>query len=745
MVGILGSILLGMACLFSAYFVVTSFMGVKAGREKWLASAHNASIAVTFLCGISLVILVLSFLSNHFEINYVAQHSSLALPIYLKISAVWAGQEGSLLLWCFLQALFVTIAIRPRSQVSKELVPWTGVILSLILLFFLAINLIFSNPFITSATIPTDGMGLNAVLRHPGMILHPPILYIGYVALSIPFAFALSAALNRKLESWSAGVHGWILLGWFGLGLGLLLGMRWSYDVLGWGGYWDWDPVENTGLLPWLAATGLLHGSVIQDEKHGFWKWNYWLAVFSFVFVLLGTFTTRSGLVQSVHAYSQSNLGTILLVGMFAALIGALIIFILRSKSFPSRNDTPDLFSRDGLFFLTLLLISTVTISILVGSLLPTIVSAVSAKSIALTPDWFDKVTGPQFVGILLLIGVCPLLGRAISVYTRFKKYWWVGIIGIVLVDLLAIWFGFIQPLALVGFSIAGLATAYIIFEILVEPFLRQPGETRPAKSSYFSRLLPQQRKYGGYLVHLGIVLIGIGIIGTRNFPFEQNISLMKNQSTENGGYTFLFEGFSQENLIDHTRISALLQVSQNGRHLATLQPLVDSYGEGDQTITSPAIYSTIRNDLYVITAGWTGGGETATFRVYINPLINFLWAGALVLLGGGALALWPKNRKRYQNILLAIVLILSLAAGGWLMWGMGHGRTQVNSTGQLSTTTSNEMLPLQISNVSSGNINLKAAVNPFSNLGANILRENSQKISSLDFPPYISPGKMRF
>lgn len=689
MVGTFGGILLAMAFGFSVYFLAASIIGTGKNRERWLQSAGNASIAVAILCGVSLLVLALAFLSNHFEINYVAQHSSKALPVYLKISAVWAGQEGSLLLWCFLQALFTAIAIHKTSETTKPLIPWVGVLLSAVTLFFLAVNLFYSNPFLMASLAPADGLGLNPVLRHPGMILHPPILYIGYVALSIPFAFALSAVLNRKIEGWTSAMRGWILLGWLGLGVGLLLGMRWSYDVLGWGGYWGWDPVENTGLIPWLAATALLHGSVMQDEKQGYWVWNYWWAVLAFAFVILGTFTTRSGLVQSVHAYSQSNLGMVLLAAFFAVIIGSLVLSIIFRSAFPKRTASPALLSRSGSFFFTLLLFSTLIASILFGSLWPTISTTLLRRSISLDPTWFDKVTGPQFTALLLLIGICPLLGKAVRSAARLKRRWWIGLVGAVVFAAVAILLGLSSVVALAGLAIAGFAISLTIAELVQNPVKQNPEIEGNIKFTILPRLIHQQRKYGGLLVHIGVIFLGMGIIGTRAFAFEQKIIIGKNQTATSGGYTFLFDGFTQENFSDHANISASLQVSQNGRYLVTLQPLVQSYSGDGQSLTTPAIYSTARHDLYVITAGWTAGGETASFAVFINPLINFIWAGGLVLFAGGALALWPKKAKRLHHILFALLLVISLSAAVWLMWGASHGRVNTSPAMRAYDTTS--------------------------------------------------------
>lgn len=691
MVGPLGNILLVMAFLFSGYSVVAALIGAIKQNNKWLSSAYNSSIAIALLTAVSFLILILGFITNHFEISYVAQHSSRALPLYLKISAVWAGQEGSLLLWCFLQALFTTIALHRPSEKARSLVPWACVILSLVTFFFLFLNLFFSNPFTVSAQIPMDGMGLNPVLRHPGMILHPPILYIGYVGLSIPFAFGLSAVINHQWENWTDAIHGWILLAWLALGFGLLLGMRWAYDVLGWGGFWGWDPVENTGLIPWLAATALLHGSVMQNEKRGFWVWNFWLAVSAFAFVLLGTFTTRSGLVQSVHAYSQSNLGVILIIGILFVLLSSDLVFFNHRKSEPPKQPLPSLISRDGLFFLTLLLLATLTVSILIGSFLPTLSMAFSGQSLELSADWFDRVTGPQFVILVFLLGVCPLIGRAAATLNKIRKRWWYGLAGIAVAVLVAILLGLTLPLALIGFSLAGLTMALIIAEIIDGISKARQSSDPGQETKTITLLMNQQRKYGGLLVHLGIVLMALGIIGTKLYPFEQTVTLASNDTVQLKSLTFQFIELTQSVQADHTEVTASVRVFQGEKYLYTLKPLVDDYGSGTQSLTTPAIQSDLHQDVYVIVGGWEPGGKSATLKIYFNELINFLWMGGMVLLAGGALAIWPRKRDTTLKILVTLLILLILMGAACMMWGLPHGVTR-----EIFSPTLSASIPLQ-------------------------------------------------
>jgi len=347
MLGEIGSLLIGLSLVVCGYGAFAAWWGIRRRDERWAHSAQHAVYATAVFLAAAFLTLLAAFLGNRFEIAYVARHSSTLIPVYLKASAVWAGQEGSLLLWCFLQALFTALATGRPSAQARPLVPWAAVFLNLITVFFVAVTLFLSNPFVTLASPPADGQGLNPLLRHPGMIFHPPALYVGYVGLAIPFAFALAALVTRQIEEWTAALRSWVLIAWLGLGLGLLLGMRWAYDVLGWGGYWGWDPVENAGLLPWLTATALLHGAVMQDEQRGFHVWNILLAIASFTLVLFGTFATRSGMIQSVHAYAVSHLGGYFLTAIAITLIGSLALLFSRRKTLsPPLSLSPSVFPR---------------------------------------------------------------------------------------------------------------------------------------------------------------------------------------------------------------------------------------------------------------------------------------------------------------------------------------------------------------------------------------------------------------
>lgn len=683
MVGEIGTLLTGLSLAIALYAAYAAWRGIQwsaaptsaAHGKTWLQSAQNAVYVQAALLGAALLLLLLAFLTDHFEISYVAQHSSTVIPVYLKISAVWAGQEGSLLLWCFLQALFAALATGRASERARPLVPWATVFLSLITAFFVAVTLFLSSPFALLAQVPLDGRGLNPLLRHPGMIFHPPALYVGYVGLAIPFAFAMAALVTRQIKEWTAAIRTWTLIAWLGLGLGLLLGMRWAYDVLGWGGYWGWDPVENAGLLPWFTATALLHGAVMQEEKRGFHVWNMLMVIFSFALVLFGTFATRSGMIQSVHAYTASNLGGYFLTAIVVTLVGSLVLLYTRRAALKDSSATVEsLLSRDGMFFVTLALFSTLTVSVLVGSLLPTLTEVLSGQRFEAGPAWFDQVTGPQFAVLILVIGLCPLLGRGVAALRRLQQLRWVVIAGAVVIPVAVAIAGFTDVFSLVGFAFIGFAGAATLAEFIEGAMTRRKRTNEAPLNALWQLLRLQRRKYGGYLVHLGVILMAIGVIGTRMYPFEVQTTVNAGQATAVKGYTLIFEELKNDFIADYSATWANVSVYRGDTYLTTLQPQLNRYTGTEQTVTVPALHPDFREDLYLILSGWTSNGATATFKVVINSLVNFLWLGGLIFLAGGGLALWPRMERRTWNVVALIVGLFLLLGAGWAMWGMSHG-----------------------------------------------------------------------
>jgi cytochrome c-type biogenesis protein CcmF len=517
------------------------------------------------------------------------------------------------------------------------------------------------------------------------MVFHPPALYVGYVGLAVPFALALAAVTTRRVDDWSKAARPWALAAWLFLGLGLFLGMRWAYDVLGWGGYWGWDPVENAGLMPWLTATGLLHAFIMEDRRRGFHWWSMILTMLSFVLVLFGTFTTRSGLIQSVHAFARSALGPYFLAAMGVALFGALALFYGRRRLLSTPDESQDLFSREGVFNLTLVLLLTITGSVLIGSLLPTLTEALTERRFEAGPAWFDRVTGPQFAALVLVMGVCPLVGRAVGAVRALRREGLPTLVGGVMVPAVGALVGFTRPLSLVAFAVVGLAGGTAVAEFVRAGMRRRRGG-EPFLRAFWSAWGRNRRRYGGYLVHLGVILMALGVIGTRFYPFETEAVLSTGESVEVQEYTLTFADLERTSSGDPVSTRASLAVYRHGRYLRTLHPSLDEYTAFRQTVAVPAVRTGLREDLYLVLAGWSDGGSRATVKIFVNPLASFLWLGGLVLMAGGSVAFWPKaraahlsvpesRRRRVVGTAAVVVGLLVLIVAAWAMWG-GSGQT---------------------------------------------------------------------
>lgn len=678
-----GSILIGLS-LFSTLFAVFALVfGFTKKDDRWPISAQRALYSSAALLLLALILLIIAFITNQFQLAYVAEHSSRALPFALKLSALWAGQEGSLLLWAFLQALFTAIIAKWIGKSESNLEIWATVILAVISMFFIAMTLIFSNPFLATNIVPLDGLGMNPLLRHPGMVFHPPALYVGYVGLAVPFAFALAALICGDADLWVERSRGWLLMSWLFLGIGLFLGARWAYDVLGWGGYWGWDAVENAGLMPWLTVTALLHGLDMQSRKKGFKVWNVSLAVLSYGLVIFGTFTTRSGMIQSVHAFGLSAIGPYFLGVIGVVLLGSLALMIVKRNAFGQLVYPEKFLSREGATFFSLLLQVLITLSILLGTLLPTLTKG----AFSAPPEWFNRVIGPQLGALVFLIGVCPLFGRVVK--SARRSLWRVlpTSLGTLLALGFAWWGGFRMPAAMIGLAAAGFAGGNVLGEI----GFGIAGKIRKSGFREALRHLPFAGKhgYGGHLVHLGIVLMTVGVIGTQMYATEKQITLMQGDAAEVGPYTLIYEDLVQETAIDHLNTWGSVAVYRNSDYLMTLEPQMTFYPDKGQMMAEPAIRASLFEDLYLVLFQWDRTGQIS-LSAMINPLSGFLWLGGIVLIFGGALAWWPRlemkrgiGNKRLRiwsqiSAILGIIIFIILLYTLWsptFSLGGGSGR----------------------------------------------------------------------
>lgn len=642
----IGYIALFLALVASIYSAIAYIFGVRGRHPALIESARNSLLAVCGLVSISVAVLLHALVTHDFQIEYVASYTSRDLSLPYLISALWAGNDGSLLFWGWLLSLFAAVVVIQKRDIGKELVPYAASIIMATQAFFLILLLLVSNPFQKLAFIPAEGMGLNPLLENPGMIIHPPMLLIGYVGFTIPFAFAIAALLSRKLgDEWLITIRRWTLLAWLFLGVGNLIGAWWAYVELGWGGYWVWDPVENAGFMPWLVATAFLH-SIMMQRRRGMLKvWNMVLIILTFSLTIFGTFLTRSGILSSVHTFSESALGPFFLVFMGITFLGSLGLLYYRSEELKGEAEMESLVSRESTFLLNNLLLVGAAFAIFLGTVFPVISEAVRGVKISVGAPFFNQVNGPIFLAIILLTGICALIGwRRASTKNLVRNFLWPLVAALILV--IGLFFlGIREWYALVAFSVCGFVISTILYEWFRGTRARHRMRAENYLKAFWGLIWANRPRYGGYIVHIAIILIAIGIIGSSFYNVEKEATLMPGESMTIKNYTLTYENIDQYETQSKTVVTATLSVYNQGKLIGKLTPEKYFHRSYEQAVTEVAIRSTLLEDLYVILIGWDEDGTTA-FKVLVNPLVNWIWIGGVVFVLGGLIAFWPDRRR---------------------------------------------------------------------------------------------------
>jgi cytochrome c-type biogenesis protein CcmF len=666
----LGYLLLATAFLVCLYGIGASIHGVLAREERWILSARNAMLLSWPLITLSALSLIWLLLTNHFEVQFVWSVTSRSMPTYLKVTSLWGGQAGSLVLWSWLMSAFASVAALRRWDRDREFLPWVVVVVLVTLAFFLSLALFFDNPFSrfwqasngqTLAAmfppagavplIPSDGQGLNPLLRHPGMILHPPMLYLGFVSFVIPYSFGMAALITRRSDDrWIRLTRRWTLVGWLFLSLGLVLGARWSYDVLGWGGYWGWDPVEIAAFMPWLTGTAFLHSVMIQEKRGMLKRWNMVLIILTYALVIFATFLTRSGLLSSVHAFAQSSIGPVFFVFIGGTCIISLALLLSRWDDLGGEEHLTSLLSRETLFLVNNLLFLSIVVACFWGVVFPLISQLFTGQQVTVGPPFYQRTTGPLFAGLLLLMGIAPLsawghtalqnLGRLI-----LRPF----LLSLVLLAVLLAVARLSDPGALLGFWLAGLVALVTLDEFWRSASARSRTHPEALPVALWNLVARDRRRYGGYVIHLGVVLMAIGIVGSQFFQQQTQGTIAQGQEIQLGPYAVRHDSISEWTTNDQRDVTrAVIAVFHGGNQVAELHPRRDYYFVAQQTMTIPGVYSTVQGDLYLILVGWEPiASNGATFKIYWNPLVNFLWCGAVVFILGTLVAAWPDPERR--------------------------------------------------------------------------------------------------
>jgi cytochrome c-type biogenesis protein CcmF len=645
-VGDVGRAVLALALLLSPCIAVALIVGARRGSQKLVEIAQKGVMIVAVLVTLASAIL-LYLLARDFQVQYVYEHVSTYQPTVYTLSAFWAGQKGTLLLWLWLLTIFSALIARREESWSKELKPYALAVLAFCQAFFALLLVSTSNPFATLPIRPAEGFGLNPLLENFWMIIHPPVVFIGYAAYTVPFAFAIAALIRGRLgEEWIRGIRRWNVFAWLFLGLGILMGAWWSYLELGWGGYWGWDPVENSSLVPWLVGTAFLHSTMTQERRGMFKVWNIVLLTLAFVLCIFATFVTRSGIIQSVHAFGLSVVGYYFLVFLAAILILSFGLAFYRRRELASEAKLKSLLSREAGFLLNNLLFVGLALAVFIGTVFPTISEIVRGTQVALGVPFFERVSAPLALALILLIGICPLLGwRQTSSGRLLRSLLYPGIVALALAVVIFVQ-GITEPFALLSFTVCAFVASSILWEFVRGTMARHRATGEDYLAAFRQLITKNRRRYGGYLVHLSMVIITAGVIGSSLYQTEYQVTLAEGETVTVEDYTLEHEGFWVESSPAKHRFATPVGVYRDGRRIATLVPEKNLHWNVEQWVTEVAIRTSLKEDLYVILAGFGAEDGSATFQILINPLVVWLWIGGGLLLLGTTVAIWPEGRQ---------------------------------------------------------------------------------------------------
>jgi cytochrome c-type biogenesis protein CcmF len=661
------------------YAAVMALLGAARRRSAWVESAHNAALLTWPLITLGAGMLVVLLVTDQYQINYVHSVTSRAMPLYLKITALWGGQAGSLLFWSWLMSTFAAIVMLRKWDRDRALMPYVTAVTMITLGFFVLLVVGFENPFARLWQLPSgntvtgmlqpagalplilaDGNGLNPLLRHPGMIIHPPMLYTGFVSFVVPFAFAIAAlATHSADDEWIRTTRRWTLVGWLFLSLGLILGGRWAYDVLGWGGYWGWDPVENAAFMPWLTATAFLHSVMIQEKRGMLKRWNMVLIILTYSLVIFGTFLTRSGVLSSVHAFTQSAIGPFFFI--FIGLTFTISMFLLfrEWERLGSEHQLDSLLSRESAFLLNNLLFIGIAVSVFWGTVFPMISELVTGQKITVGPPFFNKVAGPQFAALVLLMGVAPLVAWRQASARQLGRMLWVPFVAALLLVGVLLATGMRSVGALVGFGICGFVALTTLMEFLRGTRARMRTSGENPFTALITLIGRNRRRYGGYIIHLAVVVMTIGIIGSQFFQQSTQGQLKPGEQLSVGRYVITYDSLDEFMTNDGRQVDrSTVSVYRDGQFVGQLHPRRDYYIDAQQPMTIPGVRSSVEDDVYVLLVDWEPiAANGATFKIYLNPLVNWVWAGGFIFILGTLVAAWPdpaEARRRVTSVVAA-------------------------------------------------------------------------------------------
>jgi cytochrome c-type biogenesis protein CcmF len=654
MASVIGTFALFLALAVAVYGAGASFVGARSRNALMVESARTSAFSLSALVLVANVTMLIAILSNDFSLHYVAENSSRATPTFFKVLALWSADEGSLLLWnLVLAGYLLAVAIRFRRQ-RPETFPWALGVMYVVSGFYLLLVTVATHPFGTTARTPADGQGpLPLLQNHPLMAAHPPLLYLGFIGMTVPFAFGMAALLTGRLsDQWIRITRRWTLFAWICLTAGLFLGSLWSYSVLGWGGYWAWDPVENIALLPWLAATAFLHSVMVQERRGMLKVWNLSLIVTTFGLTVFGTFLTRGSILSSVHAFAQSAVGPMYLGFLLIVLCAGFGLIAARSKQLATESSIDRLVSREGVFLGNNILLAALTFTVLIGTVYPLLNEALTGTKVSVGAPYFDRTAAPVMLLLLFLMGIGPLLpwrvGSGRYLLQRLRYPVWA--FALTIAGLVAT--GVRHPVAIFAFGLAAFVGTATMVEMVRGVRSHRRAYGGGVARSAFGAFSRNRRLYGGLVAHLGLVIVIVAITWSSSYATQTEVTLARGQSTTFAGYQLRYVGSEVRPEPQRTVFVSTLQIIDHGRPIGVLIPSLNFYpSEPNNPIGTPSISKGTPfngfHDLYASLQTLAKKGTSATFRLFSNPGVMWLWTGGAVIVLGGVIALWPVRRKR--------------------------------------------------------------------------------------------------
>ncbi|WP_280772245.1 heme lyase CcmF/NrfE family subunit [Salipaludibacillus daqingensis] len=638
---IIGNVSIYLAFFLSIYAFVAFVLGIKKQDQRLIDSGKGATMGIFILASISMTLMFYLLGTSQLQFQYVYQYSSTDLPIIYKLAALWAGNAGSLLLWTFFLAMYSAMVAFSKKMKRNPMTPYIVSILMLNVIFFYLILSFVTQPFTLMDGVPPEGRGLNPMLQDPGMIFHPVTLYLGYVGLAVPFAFAIASLIVKNMDAfWIQMTRRWTIIAWAFLTLGNVIGGYWAYMELGWGGYWAWDPVENASFMPWLTVTAYLHSVMIQERKNMLKIWNLSLIILSYSLTLFGTFLVRSGVLTSVHAFGETNLGAYFLV--FMAFMVLLSMYVLMSRYHLIKQDTgqfESFVSKESSFLVNNLIILGATFAVFWGTVFPLVSEAVTGNKVTVGVPFFNTVMSPILLALLFIMAICPLIAWQRSSLKNIRDNFLIPAIISLVIAGIVVAMGIRDAYPVISFSII----SFMVLTHLVEFIRGTKARRKVTKEAYpvalVRLMIRSRRRYGGYIVHLGIALIAFGIVGS-NFDIERMETLRIGESMDIDRYTLTYEALDQRSDGVNDVVYANILVEKDGKNLGYIQPERMFYLNWEEPSTEVAVRSTLREDLYVVLSAWEED-QRATFQVKINPLVKWIWVGSYVLIIGAIFAIW--------------------------------------------------------------------------------------------------------